>query len=111
MSFAVQKLMRSTLIVVDEQRLTRFNSDELGAVLDEVIQAGCKNIILDLSAVEFFASAPIRELISAFKRVNASGGRIILCAPSRRVVDVLDLVGIAGLFPTYPDQVTAIGSC
>ena len=108
MSYEVKEMKRCSLIVVHEDRLIAANSTEFGEVMEAQIQKGQKNIILNLSEVNFFASAAIREIITVLKHARERGGDLVLCEPSAKVLEVLDIVGLP--FTIYDSCVDATGS-
>ena len=110
MPYEVKDLKRACLIVVNEERLSSNNAIEFGEIMESQLENGYKNIILDLSAVDYFSSAPIREVITVVKHTRERGGDLVLCSPSARVMEVLNLSGIASVFKIFEDQVAAIGS-
>ena len=50
--------------------------DELKTVLDEVIAAGCRNIIIDASGVEYVNSSGLGTLIGANSKLKLIGGAL-----------------------------------
>lgn len=90
-------------------RIDSGTASEFDQAITDLIEAGKKNIVLDLSEVEFLSSAGLRTLVSARKAVQGSG-EISLANPSQRVVDTLDIAGLDVLFETYPDRESAVGS-
>nr|MBN1229679.1 STAS domain-containing protein [Anaerolineae bacterium] len=48
--------------------------------------------------------------VTVFKHARERGGTLVLCAPSEKVPEVLDLSGLSPIFTLYDDQVSAIGS-
>ncbi len=91
-------------------RIDSTNATELGAALNEVIDAGQTQLVLDLSNVEYMSSAGLRELVSALKKVKKGTGDMRLAAPSERVMEVLELAGLDTIFSIYDTQVEAVGS-
>jgi stage II sporulation protein AA (anti-sigma F factor antagonist) len=74
------------------------------------LQQGVKHLIIDLSHVQYFSSAAIREVITVLKHSRERGGDLRLCAPSEKVLEVLNLAGLTPIFTIYEDQVGAVGS-
>lgn len=56
------------------------------------------DIEIDLSGVDYVASAGLRVFVTADKRALARGGRLRLLNPSDSVMDVLDVTGLSGAF-------------
>lgn len=68
-------------------------------------------IVIDLVGVTEMSSAGLRVLISAIKRVRSSkSGDIRLAAPSKRVIEVLELAGLSTVIQIYPSRAEAVAS-
>jgi len=91
-------------------RVDSNNANELGSALDEVVDDGKTNLVLDLGGVEYMSSAGLREMVRVLKRVKRSGGDLRIASPSDRVREVLELAGLDTIFEVYPTQVEAVGS-
>jgi anti-sigma B factor antagonist len=109
MEIDVKELNRADLIVVNG-RVDSSTAPELGQVLNDVIDRGTVNLVVDLSDITYMSSAALRELVAALKRVKKAGGDLRLCAPSERASEVLDLAGLSSIFTIYESQVDAVGS-
>jgi len=59
-------------------------------------------IVLDLSGVTFMASSGLASLLRADRRARELGGRLLLRAPSRAVVDVLQMTHLDDRFTIEP---------
>ena len=91
-------------------RVDSVNANEFGAALDEALGDGKRNLVLDLSGVEYMSSAGLREMVRVLKQVRREGGDLRLAALSERVQEVLELAGLDTIFEIYPTQVEAVGS-
>lgn len=105
----VSELKRVTLVEV-RGRIDSTNADELGKVLNDSIEAGRNQLVLDLSGVEYMSSAGLREMVASLKRVRKGTGDLRLANPSDRVTEVLELAGLDTIFDVYDTQVEAVGS-
>lgn len=109
MNVTVSEMRRVTLIEVNG-RVDSTNAGKLGEALNEQIDAGRNQIVLDLSSVEYISSAGLREMVAAAKRVRNSNGDLRIASPSPRVKEVLDLAGLNMVFQVFTTQVEAVGS-
>jgi stage II sporulation protein AA (anti-sigma F factor antagonist) len=81
---------------------------ELEQTLLETARDGARYIVVDFSAVTLFAGAGIRVLIMLMHRLEVSEGRLILCALSPHVRNVLDVAGLSGHFTIVPTGADAL---
>ena len=56
-----------------------------------------RNVVIDMSGVNFIASIGIRHLMSATKVLARRGGRLVLLNPTAPVLEVLQTSGITDL--------------
>ena len=109
MEINVTEMKRLDLLEI-EGRVDSNTASTLNEVLNERIDQGTSNIVVDLSQVSYMSSAGLRELVSALKRVRKGGGDLRLCTPSERVNEVIELAGLNSLFEIFNDRTMAVGS-
>jgi anti-sigma B factor antagonist len=90
-------------------RIDSMNANQLGEALNQTIDSGKLQIVLDLSNVDYMSSAGLREIVSALKKVRGNGD-LRLAQPSPRVREVLEMAGLDTIFQIYPTQNAAVGS-
>jgi anti-sigma B factor antagonist len=80
----------------------------LQAVVVDLVDRGCHQLIVDLDQVSFLDCAGIRVLVDARRRVHEHGGSVRLVRPRPLVWRVLALTGMTTLFPidTSPGEAT-----
>jgi anti-sigma B factor antagonist len=79
-------------------RLDATSTDHLTDYLDRLVREGKYYIALDLSRIDYLSSAGIRALVVQYKNLNALNGRFSISALSENVKEVLDMVGMTGMF-------------
>lgn len=109
MHINISEMRRVTLVEVSG-RVDSTNANKLGDALNEQIDAGRVQMVLDLSGVEYMSSAGLREIVAAAKKVRNTNGDLRLASLSPRVKEVLDLAGLDMIFKIFPTQVEAVGS-
>jgi anti-sigma B factor antagonist len=72
---------------------------QLQALLVELVDRGCHQLIVDLERVSFLDCAGIRVLVDTLRRVQEHGGSLRLVRPTRLVERVLVLTGMTTVFP------------
>jgi len=68
-------------------------------IMDSVADA--KNIIMNLSAVEFLSSAGLRILLMVYRQLKARNGKIILVGVSEDIRDVMEMTGFINFFEIH----------
>ena len=91
-------------------RVDSSTAPELEKSLQNLLDSGRNQIVLDLQETDYMSSAGLRVLVAMHKAARKSGGGLCLAQPSARVKEVLDLAGLTPVFEMYPDLVEAVGS-
>ncbi|MDX1663547.1 MAG: STAS domain-containing protein [Candidatus Promineifilaceae bacterium] len=104
-----ETLRRVDLITVSG-RVDSNTAHELEERLQESMDKGRCNLVLDMSRVEYLSSAGLRILVSTLRHCKRKGGDVRIALPSERVSEVMALAGLDTLFETYEDITLAVGS-
>lgn len=80
-------------------RLDTATAAPLETTCSELIAAGAKRIVIDLSELEYLSSAGIRVVLAAAKQLQAGAGRLDLCGAQGIVLETLQLSGIPEIIP------------
>ena len=91
-----QEGSRATLFVRGE--IDTYVAAGLRECLDETFESGCRDVVVDLTETEFLDSSALGVLVGALKRFRAADGDLRLAHPNARVVQVLDITGLTGVF-------------
>lgn len=86
--------LKGRLTVNDQPGLLR------QAVADAV-QRGARQVLLDLSDVRYIDSTRLGELISAHVTVSRQGGKLRLVGTPERIVELLTMAGLDGIFERF----------
>ena len=76
----------------------------------ELLDAGQRNILLNLEKVGYMDSAGIGELVACYKRAKEKDGLVKLLNPSGKVYDLLQLTKLEEVFETFNDEKEALVS-
>jgi anti-sigma B factor antagonist len=91
-----------TAIVALAGRLTvNDQPGELKDAIAAVAKAGAKRVLLDLSGVRYIDSTRLGELIGAHITVTRQGGRLALVGTPDRILELLQLAGLADIFERH----------
>jgi anti-sigma B factor antagonist len=79
-------------------------------IVANLLKEDHKQIVLNLSNVDYIDSAGIGELVASKKRAAAAGGDVRLLLPSESVYKVLSIVSLHLIFQIFEDEAQAVGS-
>ena len=75
-------------------RLDTTTAPNLEAVVNE-LGADTKELVFDMSGVEYISSAGIRVLLGAYKKMNANQGKTRIEKASEMVREVFEMTGLS----------------
>jgi anti-sigma B factor antagonist len=108
MEFQTTEFKRCT-VVKTNGRIDGSNAPLLAQALKAVIAKGMHNIVLDMSEVNFMASAGWWVLIDTQKTCKPAG-ELVLAAVESGIKGSLNLVGMGSYFKIFDDVTSAVGS-
>jgi len=76
----------------------------------ELVEAGRKKILLDLSDVDYIDSSGIGEMVAAYTAVRSANGELKLVHLTRRVHDILQITRLFTVFDVQADEASAMRS-
>lgn len=111
MEIKVESMKRSELVTVSGE-VNSATAPELDKTLQGLIQAGNKNLAVNLRDVSFMSSAGLQALIGAQMKVRrmVPGGNVVLSEVPARLKETFELVGFHHVFDFYSSDVEAVGS-
>ncbi len=75
-----------------------------------VVFQGHKQVLLNLSGVDYMDSSGLGELIAAFTTVTREGGSVKITNLTRRVSDLLAIAKVLTVFDVYSTEAEALAS-
>ena len=76
----------------------------------EALEAGARNILVNLEQVTTMDSSGIGELVSAFTTVTNRGGKLKLLKLPPKVMDILQITQLVTVFEIFDNQQEALDS-
>ena len=76
----------------------------------EALEAGSRNLLLNLQAVSTIDSSGVGELVSSYTTVTNRGGRLKLLNLPPKIMDVLQVTQIITVFDVFDDENEAVAS-
>lgn len=83
MNIEVSEHIIRIVVVAPKDRVDAFSSPDLRQRLQDLIDNGAQNLVVDLSEVPFLDSAGMAVLVSALKRSRQAGGDVRLVWPQK----------------------------
>jgi anti-sigma B factor antagonist len=83
---------------------------DLRRCVNQRLDAGTRNLILDFSNVEFIDSTAIGVAVGALKRLRDSGGSLLVVCHEPNVCRIFDVVGLAEVLPLHATREDAVGA-
>ncbi|HET7734978.1 MAG TPA: STAS domain-containing protein [Nocardioidaceae bacterium] len=87
-----------TARVAASGELDIYSAPELSDVIDGYIDAGVKEVVLDLSGIEFLDSTGLSAFLAAHQRLESEGGSLVLEGPGALITRMFDLTGLTEHF-------------
>lgn len=76
--------------------------------VDDCLNEGWKNIILDLSGLKYISSAGIGSLMQLTRRIEKEGNDFVLLKPTEKVLDIFGILGFNTIFNIVQSKDEAI---
>ena len=84
------------------------NVVRVGADLHAAIRPRAGVVVADMSLTEFCDSSGVGALVGAWKEAQACGCDLRVVVPSKRVLRVLEITGVAEVLPIFPSLGAAL---
>lgn len=102
------KLENQTRIVAIAGNVDALTAGEATQYLNGRINTETKQIILDLSQVDFMSSAGLRMILTALKASRQQGGDLYLAGAQPSVEKMLKVSGFTSILKTFPTVEAAV---
>lgn len=89
----------------------RFDTEtavDVELALQDLLAAGEREFLIDLSGIGYVSSAGLRVLLSLAKQLDGGKGSLRLCGLNAAVTQVFDVAGFSKLFAIFPDRAAAL---
>ena len=86
------------------------SNDILSNQLRDLLDAGVRKVLINLSGVPQMDSSGISSLVRSFVTLQRLGGSLKLLRPTGHVKEVLELTRLSHAIPTYMDEAEALSS-
>jgi anti-sigma B factor antagonist len=109
MRFETKKNGTATILKVHEKKLDAAVSPELKGEFLLLCKSKLKNLIVDLSAVEFCDSSGLSALLIADRKMRELGGTVKLVGIQKKVMTLIKISHLDRTFQIYDSLAAALG--
>jgi anti-sigma B factor antagonist len=110
MNVSISHAGNVAVVSVGETRLTYPLLADFSSTVAELIGAGERQIVIDLSAVGYVDSATIGCLMDLYRQAVAAGGALKLAGVQKRVETMLTMTGAQNFLEVHADLTSALES-
>ena len=92
-------------------KMTLGEGDEmLREKIASLVNAGQKNLLLNLDGVPYIDSAGLGEMVRSYTTVSRQGGKLKLLNLTKRIEDLLSITKLLTVFETFDSEAEAVQS-
>jgi stage II sporulation protein AA (anti-sigma F factor antagonist) len=100
------KKIGDKLFVYPKGRVNMEIASEIEDALNQLIDEGCKFLVVNMKDVEYMSTPGFRVIIAVFRRITSMGGTFHVCEirPSvKRIFEILELQHLIDIYNTEAD--------
>ena len=87
-----------------------YTAPEFKERMVELIEAGKKHIVVDLTQATFIDSTTLGVLVGGVKRLRPSGGALALVCTDENIAKIFEITGLDRVFPIHENREAALES-
>ncbi len=108
----IEERTLENVVVLDlKGKLTIGEGDELlREKINNLMQQGHKNLLLNLEDVPYVDSAGLGEIVRTYTTVSRQGGNLKLVNLTKRITDLLAITKLLTVFDTFESEADAVSS-
>src|SRR6266850_2472881 len=110
MSLAITSRIVSGVVVVDVSGKLRFLEFGLPEHINELLEEGHRDFVLNLAKVTYIDSFGLGQLITIWTSIRSKGGQLILLRPTDHVQKLFQITKLNSVFLISGEEVEAIRS-
>lgn len=112
MSLQIERREREGIAIFDltGRLVVGPSTNQFRETIENAIQSGSTNIILNLKGVEYIDSTGLGALVLCFTKAQKAGGLLKLVSLNRRDMELLLLTKLTTIFDVYNDEQDAVNS-
>jgi anti-sigma B factor antagonist len=99
-----EQLTPKACVLVARGQIDLYSAPIFKTALIQAIEEGVKDIIVDLSDVDFMDSTGLGVLVGVLKRVELLGGSLAIVSPDDTTRRVFEIAGLSSRFEIYDER-------
>ena len=110
MNITTDRANNVAVIRIGETRLMYPLLSEFSSAVTQLLAAGERKVVVNLSSVGYVDSATIGCLMDLYRQASAAGGSLKLAGVQKRVETMLTMTGAQNFIEVHPDEPSAVKS-
>jgi len=110
MHLTIDRVNDVAVVRVGDARLMYPMLSEISTTVTDLIAAGERRVLVDLSVVNYVDSASIGCLMDLYRQAAAAGGAVKLTGVQKRVETMLTMTGAQNFLEMHRDEASALKS-
>jgi anti-sigma B factor antagonist len=82
-----------------EGQLTPLTAPEAENTINDILSGGANRLLFDFGQLAYLSSGGLRVILSTAKKIEAAGGRMVLCALQDYVKEIFEISGFTSFMP------------
>ena len=95
-------------VIQTEGYINNQGGEEIARAAYELLDDGCRQLLLDLSGTKIINSIGISILIEIIEKMIEVDGKLAFCALTPTIEKTFHIMGLAQYAAIFPDQATAV---
>lgn len=91
-------------VITLEGEVDVYTAPELKKQMITLLEAGARELVVDLTAVDYLDSTVLGVLIGGLKRMRERDGNLRLVCPSPRIRRIFEITGLDKIFDIYNSE-------
>src|ERR671915_1716835 len=105
---STEKLSETQYVISLAGEVDLYTAPEFKQQLLEVIEAGGRDVIVDLSNTTFIDSTTLGVLVGGVKRLRTNDGKLSLVCADRNITKIFEITGLDRVFTIYGTRDEAV---
>lgn len=103
-------LAKNLPVIELEGEVDVYTAPQLKQATITLLEGGARELVVDLTRVEYLDSTALGVLIGGLKRMREQEGNLVLVCPSPRIRRVFEITGLDKIFDIYDSVAQAQGA-